>query len=457
MFTEVYISMIFTSVHFQITKSVEVKMKLSTILVLILFLKIYSADILSCSTSLGFSIPTMCRVSGGSVDDGESLQISNANSNITTLTFSKTNFTSIPANTFINFPKIKVFFVIDNNLNSFPSSSFENAKQLTQLFLSSNQITEIPDQAFSLCTELTQLSIYNNPIKNLDGNPFGGLIKLKQLTFEDLPIESLDSSIFLDLSSLQYFEMENCSLTTIDKDFLGSNINITNIKLYDNDIVTIDPDAFTTLINLNYLDVSYNLLTSLNTVYARTIIADNNKLKSIFIGSNAMSVNVEYNLITNLSCDNTLSIKSFYATGNRLSKIACLKRMTNATSIYLDSNRIGKINKSVFANLKNVTNLELYDNPKLKLGSKMIASMSNLRTLRVDKFINGYKNLSQMFPKLSLLYLTTKNWTCSYLTKVANILNAQKIYLYFNNGTLDKANFKCQLNTWDVSRFNTTT
>lgn len=449
--------MFFTFAHFQITKSVEVRMKLSKIFVLIFFLKIYSADILSCSASLGFIIPNTCRVSGGSVADGESLQISNTNSNITTLIFSNTNFTSIPTNTFVNFPKVKVFFVINNNLNSFPSSSFENAKQLTQLFLTSNQITAIPDQAFSLCTELTQLSIYNNPIKTLNGNPFGGLIKLQQLTFDDIPIESLDSSIFLDLSGLQYLEMKNCSLTTIDKDFLRNNMNITNIKLYDNDIVTIDPDAFTTLINLNYLDVSYNLLTSLNTVYARTIIADNNKLKSIFIGSNAMTVNVEYNLITNLTCDSNLSIRTFYATGNRLSKIACLRKMPDATAIYLDSNRIGKINKAVFANLKNVTNLELNDNPKLKLGSKMIASMSNLKTIRVDKFINGYKNLSQMFPKLRTLYLTTRNWTCSYLTNVANILNAQRIYLYFNNSTLDKENFKCQLNTWDVSYFNTTT
>lgn len=436
--------------------SVETKMKLITVLVLTLFLKASSADILSCSSSLGFSIPTMCRVSGGSVADGESLQISNANPNITTLTFTNTNFTSIPKDTFVNFPKVKIFYVISNNLDTLLSSSFQNANQLTQLSFSSNQISTIPNQAFSLCTALTSLTFYSNPITTLSGNPFAGLTKLQYLTFEDIPFNSFDSSIFVDVPALQNLDMTNCSLDSIDKDFLSTNLNITDIKLYDNDIVTIEAGAFNTLVALNYLDVSYNMLTSLNTAYARTIIADNNKLKSIFIGTNALSLNIEFNLITNITCDGISNIKYLYATGNRIAKLAFLRAMPSAVAIYLDSNRIGKINKAVFANLKNVTSIELNDNPRMKLGSKMLAPMSKLGVIRVDKFINGYKNLSQIFPKLGTLYLTTKNWTCSQLTNVANILNAQKIYLNFNNGTLDKANFKCQLNTWDVSHFDRT-
>ncbi|CAG9803727.1 unnamed protein product [Chironomus riparius] len=241
-------------------------MKIYTVLVLTLFLKTYSADILSCGSSLGYSIPTMCRISGGSVADGESLQISNANANITTLSFSNTEFTSIPADTFVKFQNIKVFYVTNNNLKSFYGSSFQNAKQLTQMSLFTNQITAIPNQAFSLCSSLNKLSIYNNPIIDLSESPFAGLTQLQELSLEDLPLESFDSSIFVHLPALEKLDITNCSLRVIDKDFLDSNLNITEIKLYDNDIVTIEDGAFSTLVSLNYLDVSYNLLTSLKTV-----------------------------------------------------------------------------------------------------------------------------------------------------------------------------------------------
>ncbi|XP_070507793.1 decorin-like [Chironomus tepperi] len=428
-------------------------MRIKTFVVLTLLLKTNSADILTCGGSLGFSIPTMCRVSGGSVADDESLQISNANANITTLTFSNTNFTSIPKNIFVSFPKIKIFYVTNNNLNRLSSSSFQDSNQLTKLFFSTNDISTIPDQAFSLCTALTQLSIYDNPITTFTGNPFGGLNKLQQLTLEDLQIETFDSSVLQDLPALQILEMKNCSLTSIDADFLSSNVNITDINLNDNDIVTIEAGAFSNLVALNNLDVSYNMLTSLNTAYARTIIADNNKMKSLFIGSNAVSINAEFNLINNVSCDATSSVKFLYLTGNRISRIGFLTKMKSAVLVYLDSNRIRKFNKAVFANLKNVNKIELNDNPGMKLGSKMLASMTNVGTIRVDKFINGYKNLTQMFPNLKMLYLTTRNWSCTQLKSVANVLNEQKIYLYFNNATLDKANFKCQLNTWEVSKF----
>lgn len=430
------------------------RMKLNIIFIVVIISTRGTAD-LQCSSSLGFSIPTMCRVTGGSIGNDESLQISNANPNITTLTFSNTAFTQIPLNTFVNYPKVKVFYVTGNNLNSFPPGSFQNALQLTVLFFDSNEITNLPDQTFQSCTSLQRLSINNNPLTIITGRPFQGLDKLIELSFEDLQIQQFDSSVFDDLTSLQTLSMLNCSLTTIDKNFLANNLKVTDIMLSFNQLTTIEDGALTNLKNLNFLDVSYNSLSSLSTSFAKSVSANGNKLNSLHIGSTATRVNINDNMVSKITCDSALSIRFFYATSNYLSKIPCVGKMTNAVMIQIDSNRLAKINRNIFVNLKNVTDFSINDNPKLKIGSKMLASMKSLRDLSVDFLVNGYKNLRALFPKLAFISLTTKNWNCTYLTRVGSVLNGQKIYLEFNNAT-DKGNFKCNLNTWDVSYFNST-
>ncbi|KAG5684580.1 hypothetical protein PVAND_013805 [Polypedilum vanderplanki] len=414
------------------------------------------ADVLQCDVYFGFNIPTNCRITTGSVADGEILQISNNNQSIALLTFSNVNFNSIPKNIFVNYPNIKTFYVTDNNLNQLISDDFKNAQKLTTIFIYKNQLKVLNANAFQFCSSLTDLEISTNPITNIVQNAFAGLSNLQQLLLTDLPLSNFNSIVLSDLPALQSLEMRNCSLTIIDKNFFVANKNLSTIDLENNNIDTIENGAFDNLLNIQTLLLNFNQLTTVSTYNAKSFSAEYNLLKSFHIGSLSEGITVQNNFIFSFSCDKTLNVLSFDASNNSISKIPCVAKMVNAFTIDLSSNNIGKVRKTIFANLNKTLTLDIHNNPNMKIGSKILISMTNLRSLSVDFLVNGYKNLKEIHPKLETIYISTEQWTCAHLTKVANTLNDQKIYLDYNNKTLDFFNFKCQLDNFDVSHFNTT-
>lgn len=276
---------------------------------------------------------------------------------------------------------------------------------------------------------------------------------MKEFKIVNLPLSDFNPDFLNDSPQLQILTIENCSLTSINKNFVSSNLNITTISLKYNKIAVIEEGAFANLFKINKIFLDYNSLTSLPGINCLSLSAQYNLLESVHIHQTTQFFVLDCNFIKKLTCDETLSVRSFGASNNSLSSIPCVGKMTSAYQIYLDGNKLGKIKKTLFSNLTNVTSLSLTGNPKLKIGSKMLSSMKNLNKLKVDWLVNGYKTLKSDCPKLSMIFLTTKNWNCTKLTKIAEILNPQKIYLDFNNKTQDFANFKCQLKNSDVSKF----
>lgn len=432
-------------------------MKFYLVVLGILVLRLKSVHLLQCSASFGLSIPTMCRVSGGSVNADEDLQISNANPiAVTTLTFDSTSFTSIPRNTFRNFPKVTLLYISKNNLETLTEDSFQGATSLTNLAFWDTKITAIPDGVFKLCTALKQLRIHNNPMSEITGRPFLGLNTLQLLELTDMLLSTFDSAVLADLEALEKIKINNCSLTYISSDFFANNPKLTDIDISGNNIATIESEAFDMLKGLQNLNVAYNMITSLYTSFAQTVVANHNELKSLSIGSSTVSLNVMNNKLTHITCEDNLKMKLFYASKNRLSKIMCVRKMTSVLVLNLDSNRLVRLNKNIFSGLVNITNFDISFNPRLKLGTAMISNMKNLKQIKVDRLASGYKSLRTNLPKLYAIYLTTRNWDCSRVTRVANVLNTQQIYMFFNNFTMDRSNFKCHLNSYEVSFFNVT-
>lgn len=118
----------------------------------------------------------------------------------------------------------------------------------------------------------------------------------------------------------------------------------------------------------------------------------------------------------------------------------CIKKMKNITNLDLSHNEFTQIQKSAFANLGNLKYLDFSFNNFKKLGPQMFSSATGLVSLSIDKF-KIYKNVRQSCSKLSELHLTTKEWNCSFLEAVAGVLNAQKIYINFNDD--QDQNFTC--------------
>lgn len=114
--------------------------------------------------------------------------------------------------------------------------------------------------------------------------------------------------------------------------------------------------------------------------------------------------------------------------------------MKNLTNLDLSHNNFTQLQKSSFAHLRKLKYLDLSVNNFKKLGPQIFSPAVSLIFLSIDK-LKVYKNVRQSCSKLNELHLTTKDWNCSYLEAIASVLNAQKIYINFNDD--QEQNFTC--------------
>ena len=122
--------------------------------------------------------------------------------------------------------------------------------------------------------------------------------------------------------------------------------------------------------------------------------------------------------------------------------------MDNLMELDLSFNKITQLTKTTFAKLKELYNLNLSDNFIKKFNPQFLAPLTQLITLRVDKFTT-YKNLETLFVKLPAIGLSTKTWSCNYVQNVTRALNSQKLLIDFNNFDTYRPSFEgytCLLN-----------
>ena len=117
--------------------------------------------------------------------------------------------------------------------------------------------------------------------------------------------------------------------------------------------------------------------------------------------------------------------------------------------LLLDNNKFTKLSRQSFMNFPELSDLNVSNNKIKKLSSQMFGQCKKMRILQVDNLL-GYKTLKQVFPKLSTLYLTTRNWNCAFLTKVVATTVNQSIYLAANNEYEQFKYFKCQTPIWKI-------
>lgn len=413
-----------------------------------------TADILQCEITIGFKIPNSCGVSGGVVSSGENLNISNADPKVITfLTFQNTNFTTMPQNIFINFPLVKLFYVSRNTLNKLAINDFKNGLKLSDVFFYETQIQVIPPNIFRLGPNIEKLTFANCPIQRIAKGAFSNSKKVKELALTDLPLAMYPSNMLANMTALEQLKMENCSLKTLPEDFFRNNQNLTKINFDKNQLESIPERMLDNLDNLAEIHLDSNNLLTLSTSKAQQVYAQNNQIQQLHISSTTKVVYMQNNFISKVTCNESSNVTLAYFSNNSLLNFECFRDMKNALHIYADNNKISKLNAKAFNNLQAIKVLYINGNPNLKATSKMFTPLTSLREIAVDRLTTGYKNIRQQHPELSMLYLTTRSWNCSYLKQVANTLNTQRIYLRFINQYEDFVNFKCQLKMWDVSKF----
>jgi Leucine-rich repeat (LRR) protein len=155
-------------------------------------------------------------------------------------------------------------------------------------------------------------------------------------------------------------------------------------------------------------------------------------LKRLFITTDSTEVNAYSNQIEKIDCaGDALQVTVLVLSNNSISTLNCISQMPMLLSLYMPKNKLKQLRQSDFAKLVELRFLYLTENPIIQVVPKVFLPLKKMKEFQVNSLKN-YKNLRVIFPNIESLTLNTRKWNCSRINQVANLLNRQKIYIYFD-------------------------
>lgn len=390
-----------------------------------------SADV-TCDKEIKFGL---CYVLDQKMSATDTFQIAGANGAfISDLIISNTEMPVIPSTIFTNYPNVTFLSMYNNGLTQLSSTSFVNAVKLTKMFIRYGFVTIITNATFRSCISLENLMISDQRISVVEQNAFQGLTKLNTLALSNNSIEFLHPAVFETLPALKILTIPTNKLKTLSSSLFSKNPGVFFVEFSFNQLTEIPSDLFSASKSLNSIYFNNNFLTSAPTYGASYVDLSFNSLKTVQINSGVQTLHIHDNFIETIECSgaNLTTIKRVYAANNSLTNFKCIRDMTNLTDLDVTLNKFARPTQVAFKNLKMMQTLTIFNQTKfLKTTAKSFSPLTTLMVLRVDRLAD-YRNLRQLFPKIYQVGLSTKNWNCSYQTRIAKVLNQQKILMNYN-------------------------
>jgi len=234
---------------------------------------------------------------------------------------------------------------INNFLTYFNFESLAGLDKLEKLDLALNQLTVLNPKAFAGLNNLKKLDLASNQLEDISG-AFNQLVKLEELNLANNRLNTLNSEDFAGLNNLKKL---NLSLKEV--------VYRSDPTRY-NKIKSISEKAFNQLNKLEELDLGGNQLTVLNP----EAFAGLNNLKKLNLPGNQLEdISGAFNQLVKL--------EELNLTGNLLNSLdpKTFTGLANLKKLHLYSSKITKIAPGTFANLTNLTHLNLGENPELEL------------------------------------------------------------------------------------------
>lgn len=303
--------------------------------------------------------------------------------------------TNIPRGIFENFRARKL------NLNSNPLSALHNNSfqylnnNLHELYLGNCDLNRLPPHLLKPLKHLQHLHLWNNNIKRIPDNFFKHNQQLQELYLWGNKLESLGASTFAGLTSLKKLDLDRNMLSTIDNSSFWPLQQLRILHLADNNIQVFAADNFNSLSNLKVLTLSNNMIDSFK---GRELL-----LKHLF------ALHLDHNDIE------TIKSKFF-------------EKLDQLGTFILNNNkiRIGRRDENPFVHLRSLERLDLSSNNLNELGIRSLASMENLRYLYLDnnRLTRLEKCVFAVNVKLRTLSLLGNSLTCncasSWMIDLAN-------------------------------------
>ncbi|KAG5872135.1 hypothetical protein JTB14_013606 [Gonioctena quinquepunctata] len=323
----------------------------------------------------------------------------------------------IESSAFLHLEKFKTLKLAHNRLSRFNSDIFQGSDNLLLLDLSENFILEFPSIALKTFKNLRYLNLSSNLIQNLDNTHLASLQDLYQLDLGRNNLANIVPGTFLGLKQLTKLDLSVNSLRTVEDDAFEGLDNLEFLNLKDNNILLIPASALGRLPRLTSLQLDYNRVAALSADILRSVAERITKLiisKNIVRELPSASFQSFQQLeILDLSRNllNSLNAEAFSGLGNTLVDLdVSQNRITNFAGVPLallklkkldlSDNHLTEISENALSLLPSLQYLNLSRN--IHLSNIPVTLLHKLPNLQVfDMTYGGIKFLSQEFFKNS--------------------------------------------------------
>uniref|UniRef100_A0AC35TR82 LRRCT domain-containing protein n=1 Tax=Rhabditophanes sp. KR3021 TaxID=114890 RepID=A0AC35TR82_9BILA len=221
-----------------------------------------------------------------------------------------------------------------------------NMPKLLSLNVAENEIADVDEKAVAGLQQLQQLRLSNNKIGNVKGvEKVSKSLRLIDLSHNH--IKTLPDYLFRRFNDLRYVDLSFNEIERVSSNTFNGAGELTELRLSDNSLTDIDGQSF----------------------------EGNPKLQKLILRNNGLNESTFGNLRGVGSID--------YAdlSGNKMEKIPSLLHFKNLTTLQLDSNAIGAIERLSLKHGGNLTKLSLEGNKISKIDENSFKTLGNLLTL----------------------------------------------------------------------------
>ncbi|KAG8271003.1 hypothetical protein J6590_072537 [Homalodisca vitripennis] len=286
----------------------------------------------------------------------------------------------------------------ENFLSELPTVALKIFIGLRHLNLSSNLIEKLDDANLATVTDLESLDLSRNNIANIAPGTFLGLRKLKHLDISVNTLRTVEDDAFEGLDSLQTLSLQDNNILLVPASALGRLPRLTQLRLGHNRVAALSVDILRAVADrVTHLGLSRNVVRELPT----DAFQDFKQLQSLDLSGNLL-LSIESPTFSGL--EETLEILNMR--GNRISSLPFKPlSLPNLRSLDLSNNLITEIPRPSFSMVPSLTHLNLSRNPQLgAIPSTAFHPLTNLKVLDLS-----HTALKALSPEL-LMRSTSLKW-----------------------------------------------
>ncbi|EEZ97737.1 protein artichoke [Tribolium castaneum] len=291
------------------------------------------------------------------------------------LDLSRNNIANIAPGTFLGLKQLRKLDISVNSLRTIEDDAFEGLDNLEHLNLKDNNILLIPASALGRLPKLSSLQLDYNRVAALSGDILRSIAeKVTSLVLAKNVIRELPPASFQHFQHLSHLDLTRNLLTTLNSDaFVGLETTLKELHLPQNKISTITGPTLS-LLKLETLDLSDNHLTELS----RNVFGMLPQLRFLNLSHNSHLASIPSNLLHKLP---NLEVFDLSYTGLRILTGDFFAKSSKLRRVYLHNNAISELGDGVFANLPNLTSIDLSSNHINNIKQGAFVNIMNLKEL----------------------------------------------------------------------------